>query len=600
MKNSIDPAAPVQKITALFLQLSFLVAVFLLAAFKMYEPDSWWHLKTGELIARSGFIPHVDPFTYTVAGAPWTSHQWLAEVIFYLVFAAAGPAGLIIFKAAVVTLTFWLLLRIFLNRHVNRILAAAIILCGAYLVRPMFVERPYILTYLLLALFFYILDRYRDAGSRLLYLLPALTCLWANLHAGFIFGLIAMGIYVFENIVRALFFKSGPAHGIDKRLPVVAGLSLLAALLNPHGYHALIHPFLIVKLYAAGGLIGSGMLPPTLREFPLFFFLLLLLVFSVLLTFRKLRLADGLSMVCFTYLALSSRRGMEPFLIMTGPVLGRHLQLLLEKIGTKRFAGFRHRDTIAAVVNVLAGIALVTVAGLLLDTQKHLEFGLGVNSSMYPEKAVRFIREHDVHGNMYNEPDWGGYLIWRLYPQWKVFVDSRGDVCQDVLRDLQPAGGQADWNGIVRKYGIDYAVMGYTEMVYAEGLTGGRTLPQKDWALVYWDDVSMVYVKRIPAMTRLIKTFEYRYVKPDLDLAYLDGYLRSGNVNPVLLELERKISEDPESFRAHLAYGYLLGRLGMQRQAMREFETVLRINKREKKAREMLDMLQAQTRRPPS
>ena len=49
--------------------------------------------------------------------------------------------------------------------------------------------------------------------------------------------------------------------------------------------------------------------------------------------------------------------------------------------------------------------------------------------------AVEFLRAHPESGAIYNDYGWGGYLIWKLYPQRKVYIDGRADVYGDAFME---------------------------------------------------------------------------------------------------------------------------------------------------------------------
>jgi hypothetical protein len=90
---------------------TFLAVVFLgilaLSARGVSDPDVWWHLKTGQLIAQTRTVPHADSFSFTRAGYPWVAHEWLTELFIYGVYRISGWGGLIVVFALMVSAAFF-------------------------------------------------------------------------------------------------------------------------------------------------------------------------------------------------------------------------------------------------------------------------------------------------------------------------------------------------------------------------------------------------------------------------------------------------------------------------------------------------------------
>jgi hypothetical protein len=226
-------------------------AVLFLAALALFgwfstavaDSDTWWHLKTGQYILQNRALPVPDPFSFTTyLGAPAypgeettrdfnLKHEWLAQVLFYLTYAAAGFPGLVLLRVAMVSAYSGLAGLVVFRRTSSfyRALTAAgvtALVAGFFLS-----DRPYQFTYLLLAATLAILE-YR----RWLWLLPGILLVWANLHGGFFLGLLAVAVYCAE----ALFLRWRRQPVPDERTLYLAGAACaLAAGLNPNGYLAI-------------------------------------------------------------------------------------------------------------------------------------------------------------------------------------------------------------------------------------------------------------------------------------------------------------------------------------------------------------------------
>ncbi|MGH8650594.1 MAG: hypothetical protein ACREUP_15005, partial [Burkholderiales bacterium] len=75
--------------------------LILLGFFQISSLDTWFHLKEGELYVTTGSLPVQDPFAFTTEGRVWIKYSWLADVLFYLVYAAGGIPGLILLRLAI-------------------------------------------------------------------------------------------------------------------------------------------------------------------------------------------------------------------------------------------------------------------------------------------------------------------------------------------------------------------------------------------------------------------------------------------------------------------------------------------------------------------
>ncbi|HEX9426666.1 MAG TPA: hypothetical protein VGA64_02680, partial [Candidatus Polarisedimenticolia bacterium] len=157
--------------------------------------DYWWHLATGRLILGSGSLPWADPFSFTASGTPWVDHEWLFQVGAYLLHAAIGPTALVMLKVAAILLICPLIAS-HLTREGHGPAGMAVLLVVTLVGASFRIDvRPEIGTLLLVPLVIDLILRARDGGDpRILYAVPALTALNANLHAGALLTPACLGI----------------------------------------------------------------------------------------------------------------------------------------------------------------------------------------------------------------------------------------------------------------------------------------------------------------------------------------------------------------------------------------------------------------------
>ncbi len=205
--------------------------------------DFWWHLRTGQLIAESGAVPRVDPFSFTAAGRPWVAHEWLWELGVFRLYRLGGYRAAVLLSAIIVTLAYAILYRLLRHLGANEIAAAALVLWAAFLGVPNLGARPREFTFLFFALFLDRLYRYRTGESGQLWLLPLLMPLWANLHGGFVFGLGLLGLFALSETVawlagrgpapRRLWAVTARGHSRHRRAPARPPGAPLSARLLP-------------------------------------------------------------------------------------------------------------------------------------------------------------------------------------------------------------------------------------------------------------------------------------------------------------------------------------------------------------------------------
>ena len=172
-------------------------------------------------------------------------------------------------------------------------------------------------------------------------------------------------------------------------------------------------------------------------------------------------------------------------------------------------------------------------------------------------------------GNLYNDVAFGGYLLWRLYPPRQVFIDARNEVNPGLFHELAAArASEEGWTALLTRYGIDGALVRYDDRprpVLSPPSAGGPGgpprvehhttnslfFPRERFALVYWDDVAMIFLRRTPERAALLEREEYRFVHPEdwratLAQAERDPFFRAA----ALAEIERRLREDPGVDRA--------------------------------------------------
>jgi hypothetical protein len=398
------------------------------------DPDLWWHLRTGQWIVETGHVPHSDPFSFTRAGQAWVSHEWLSEVAFYELWKHAGPPALIVFSAIITTAGFLILYLRCLSGGVKRHWAAAATALGALAAAPSWGTRPQMFTFTLASLLLWLVGR-GEERPRLLFWIPPLFLLWLNLHGGFALGPVLLLAYGFGLVMETATGNTPWQEARPIVLRVLLFLLVCLALvpLNPSGAHLYLYPFHTLFSSGMRSFIGEWRSPDFHESLYRPLLLIWLLLLTALASFRSRPRGRVLIPLLVTaFAALDAARHVPIFALLAMPVIAAALPVAADNRianSAKRAAPIPLRPRLlfnAAVLVLMAVFAVVRWSNLAHNQDVR-------EAQQFPQKAVAFLRSANYPRNIFVFYDWGGYAIWKLYPQYRVFVDGRADLYGDVL-----------------------------------------------------------------------------------------------------------------------------------------------------------------------
>ena len=451
------------------------LAVVALATFSpavLNDGDTWSHLATGEWILQHGAVPRADPFSFTFAGAPWTAHEWLSEVLFALASRAAGWSGVALLTSAAAGLaTFVMAKRA--ARDLTGIALLVVAALSASLVAPGLLARPHILALPALALWCDGLLRARERAQQAPspWLLPLMT-LWANLHGGFAFGLALIAPFALEAWLAA------PR---EDRLAVVrdwglfALLSLGAALLTPFGLEGLLFP---LKLLGVAHLNDIGEWRPENFAHPGPMEIALLALIGLALT-RPLTvpIVRAALVVALIHLSLQHARH-EMLLAILAPML--LAPPIARALGAT--AAPAPRFTRAPLLAATAIALLLAGARLALPIAR-------ADAPSAPIAALAAVPPALRAEPVLNDYGFGGYLI---ASKVRPFIDGRADMYGDAFLDLyrRIAGGDADaLEPTLKRYEIAWTIFAPNRRIVA------LMDREPGWRRLYADRFAVVHVR---------------------------------------------------------------------------------------------------------
>jgi hypothetical protein len=471
------------------------------------------HLKNGELFIQNRVIPDTNLYSYTYSDYPFINHHWGSGAVFYLIERTTGFAGLSIFFIGLSLLTLFIFFTL-ARKHSSFAVAGALAICIIPLLISRRVIRPELFSYFLSGLFLHGLWTYRygKAGIRSLISLPILMIAWVNLHIYFFVGIMLIGVMFAESLAEFFFWRARHSSDGVRDLGLIMALSLLAACLNPAGVKGALYPLIILgefefpvlEGFSALALIARGFEFLPLVYFEIVFALLCLSWLYVLFHDRpSAAISNGLLSAILSIMAWLAVRNFPLFAYFMLPLIAVNLKnlSLAKTIGS---SSARSCTTI-----------LLTAAVLVLFNPKYFlgsgrgPVGIGLKEGN--AAAGRFVTEQNLQGPIFNNFDVGSYLIYHLFPQYKVFVDNRPEAYPvSFFKDVYfPAlQHENNWLQLSDKFGFNVIVFNHLDRsTWSEDFVVRRVLDPL-WAPVFFDDDIIVLVKRFGSNHRTALQFE--------------------------------------------------------------------------------------------
>jgi hypothetical protein len=465
------------------------LGLFTMAARGVTDPDVWWHLRTGQLMLQNHALFHSDPYSFTRLGQPWVNHEWLSQILMFSLYRVSGFGGLIVVFAVIIAAT---LLLVFMRCPGRPYLAALITLWGAVASAPAWGVRPQMFS-LLLASIFLVLLKASAKRPVLLWWTPPLMLLWVNLHAGYPIGLAFLALFLLGETVEtatqtAPWSQSAPRL---KNLALAFVLCLALVPLNPNGLRIYSYPFETLRSPAMQKFIQEWFSPDF--HDPMYLPLLLLLLAllgGLALAPRHPRLR--VLLLATVPAALRSMRHIPILVLVVVPILASLTEAWLQQRAAGRLlqAGQIHPSMRIALTNVLVLIAFVVF--MLVRVRQVVRTQEQTEAQHFPQAAAAFLSRESPPGPILNHYNFGGYFIWKLYPQYQVFTDGRADVYGDRFMDEFAATYHLgnDWNMPFNRWGIRSVVLP-PDAPLATALRVGP-----DWQEIYADSRAVILTKR--------------------------------------------------------------------------------------------------------
>ena len=481
------------KIQHLWILLPFVLLIVVTFGSPLRLLDFWWHLKMGEVIVTTGSLPQTDIFSFTSSGKPFLLQSWLAEIFLYFLYVLGGfqliVAGNTVLLAlallSVYSLCFGELRGPRVCALISLILIVPLVIYGNV--------RSQVFSILLFAFFYQLLCEFRWRDRDRLWLLPILMVAWVNLHGGFPLGLGLIGIFWVDALIAAIRGEGPVPARCLRKLTLIGAAAAAVTLVNPAGFR-LYRDILAVLSDPSSQQFVTEWLAPQILDWAGFlgFYVPLAATILVLLVNRRPGRVDLILFLVFSVFGLSALRNGIWFAIVSPPLIARQLGSLSRWGRSKVHQGLPAAGDARFNLVFLVLMVVVVVGASPWVYPTLTERPLWEPST--PARAVDFIESASLQGNFFHPQIFGDFLIWRLWPQHRSFIDGRVHLFEsDLVQDYFLIFEDSEWEKRLRPYGIRYLFLNKRNP--ADDLLYGRAVASQNWNLLYIDDVAAVFEK---------------------------------------------------------------------------------------------------------
>ena len=435
------------------------------------DADTLWHIAAGDWILAHRTVPSVDIFSFTAAGRPWVAHEWLSEVIMALAYRAGGWNGLMLLTAAASGTTFGII-AFYVRRHMRPDIAVVVILLSISCSGTSLLARPHLIALPILALWTTSLVSARARGvAPSLFLLPIMT-IWANLHGGFLVGLVLAGALMVEAVLDPACARR---DSIRSWAIFILG-AVVASVITPHGIDGLLFPF---RLMAMKSVNSVGEWKPTdLGHLTGITIAILLALYVGLTGTLRLPRFRVLLLTGLIFVTMQHIRNVLVFGVIA-PLL------IANSFGSVRSA-MTHERVLSGIVCLIAAVSLCFRVGFPLER---------IDEGSYTSVALASVPAALRGKPVLNDYGFGGLMIFRGV---KPFIDGRADLYGDDFMEmyLSVSHGNGDMlDEVLCRYDIAWTMFGPDSFVTA---LMDRT---PGWHRFYSDKVAVIHVRDAGAST---------------------------------------------------------------------------------------------------
>lgn len=476
--------------------------------------DLGYYLKIGEVIFATKTVPAINLFSYTYPNSPFINPNWLSEVIFYLISTISGFTDLMVISTIIFVIAVMIpvvyVLKYKKGNSITSLYISFLLLVEILVVRLN--VKPEIFSLLFTSLFVAILYAYKRNHTKWIYLLPLLELVWVNMHVFFIVGIFLVFIFVLDSLFFWKFSKEPANNEVllnsVKTLLIIFFFTILASFFNPFGINGALYPITIQQILNTN--LAENQSVFTLQSIGFAPFSILLFEISAVFLFislfinrKKASLADWFIAIGFFILAETHSRGLGLYVCAVFIPLYLNVEMIFEKV--QRTMSISSKK----ILYTLLWICIIFLYIFELNYVVHT-YGFGAGKMSKYENGVNFFLKEHLHGPIFNNFSVGSYLEYRLYPQEKVFIDTRPEAYPQSFSQNGYFSIQADPKIFQKEdsiYHFNVIVYDYIEDSPVTNTFTKNIMQDKNWQLIYLDDTIMILVKKNALNNQVITNF---------------------------------------------------------------------------------------------
>ncbi|MCK5510717.1 hypothetical protein KAI65_04220 [Candidatus Parcubacteria bacterium] len=523
-------------ITVLFYILIF--SIFLASSFNGLDPDFGWHLKAGEEIYLEKYVPWNENYNYTLEGRTWVDHEWLLNLISYIVYTKIGYIALSVCFALIGLLIFVLLNSCLLKKYfkdkLHYIFILIIEIIGLAGILSHFGVRMQELSVLMLLLQLFIIDKFNEKQNyKILYFLPILFFVWANLHGGFMLGLVILWLWFGSNLIAPkilnlfkikIFEFKAKSGKINFYTFLSACFSSLAVFLTPYHYKYFSFMFEYTDTYYMKRImewLPAWNYPLNyIQQIYLIIFILIIVLFFLENKKTKCPLGKKINFwhlsvgLLLLTAAFKARRNFPLFFIASLPLITVATNSI-NKNNFKKIYFYLFKNKFIYFF-LITGLSISVFLVLFLANFTNAPFENKKFCKFYPCAALEKIKTLPQENiKIFNNYGYGGYLIWKL-PDHKIFIDGRLPMLQvnghSLLEEYYEFYDKEKISDKLDKYNINLVLDRKHKAIkfnwFEKTFLGFKNKDDKpnpmqeylseksDWELIFENNASFVYYKK--------------------------------------------------------------------------------------------------------
>lgn len=506
---------PRVRIEHIWLSLPILLVAGFGFLLKLRLVDFWWHLKAGEIIVTTRSLPRTDLFSFTCAGKLFVLQNWLVEILYYATYRAGGLQLIVFLNALLLVLALLPIYALCREATTSLRLSVLATLLAAVSLLYFGSVRTQVFSFVLFGVYYWVLSGYRQRRRDWLFTLPMLMALWINLHGAFVLGLGLIGIFLVAEAARRFFH--GPIQDVLSvrelgRLALVLVVSAIATLANPETYKIYAYVRTVAGTAYSRSQILEWQIPRVddvegiLLFYGPFFITLAVLVFSR----RKPDITEFVLFLAFAVFALMAIRNAVWFVLISAPILARYLPRvdwmgfleplrrfravgsLADWVVSRKSAEAPIRYRLNRQIAVLMLTIIVLVSPWIYPHLGNPIFGSTLWEKTTPVSAMDYIQQQGLQGNFFHPQFYGDYLIWRLWPQQRSFIDGRVHLFDDaVIQNYRLVFRDSHWAEHLSQYDIKYLLLSKSEEDNRMMMDAARA--SAGWRILYEDAEAVLF-----------------------------------------------------------------------------------------------------------